>query len=153
MIYSQDFKSRPVYDHPSIIFAGFFLSSQHIQPKTMPLQPRFSQYFQRMGSKASQLWFPTFLSWTQAMVYHKWYVPDFLLIKQIFRNVSISCCFLFMGASYQDTWSVGSLRTVPTIVIAHTFCASPDTWISYRQCLINSGIFLRGLKLSGECRS
>ena len=45
------------------------------------------------------------------------------------------------------------LRTVPTIVIAHTFCASPDTRISYRQCLINSGIFLRGLKLSGECRS
>ena len=27
------------------------------------------------------------------------------------------------------------LRTVPTIVIAHTFCASPDTRISYRQCL------------------
>ena len=25
------------------------------------------------------------------------------------------------------------LRTVPTIVIAHTFCASPDTRISYRQ--------------------
>ena len=25
-----------------------------------------------------------------------------------------------------------SLRTVPTIVIAHTFCASPDTRISYR---------------------
>ena len=27
-----------------------------------------------------------------------------------------------------------NLRTVPTIVIAHTFCASPDTRISYRQC-------------------
>ena len=26
----------------------------------------------------------------------------------------------------------GNLRTVPTIVIAHTFCASPDTRISYR---------------------
>ena len=25
-----------------------------------------------------------------------------------------------------------NLRTVPTIVIAHTFCASPDTRISYR---------------------
>ena len=24
------------------------------------------------------------------------------------------------------------LRTLPTIVIAHTFCASPDTRISYR---------------------
>ena len=44
------------------------------------------------------------------MVYHKWYVPDLLLIKQIFRNVSISCCFLFMGASYQDTWSVGKFK-------------------------------------------
>ena len=29
-----------------------------------------------------------------------------------------------------------TLRTVPTIVIAHTFCASPDTRISYRQCLL-----------------
>ena len=28
------------------------------------------------------------------------------------------------------------LRTGPTIVIAHTFCASPDTRISYRQCLL-----------------
>ena len=27
------------------------------------------------------------------------------------------------------------LRTVPTIGIAHTFCASPDTRICYRQCL------------------
>ena len=28
------------------------------------------------------------------------------------------------------------LRTVTTIVIAHTFCASPDTRISYCQCLL-----------------
>ena len=35
----------------------------------------------------------------------------------------------------------GRLRTVPTIVIAHTFCASPDTRISYRQCLIIQGYF------------
>ena len=33
------------------------------------------------------------------------------------------------------------LRTVPTIVIAHTFCASPDTWISYRQSLLIQGYF------------
>ena len=33
------------------------------------------------------------------------------------------------------------LRTVPTIVIAHTFCASPDTGISYRQCLVIKGYF------------
>jgi len=33
------------------------------------------------------------------------------------------------------------LRTVPTIVIAHTFCASPDTRISYRQCLLIQGYF------------
>ena len=31
---------------------------------------------------------------------------------------------------------LGSLRTVPTIVIAHTFCASPDTRISYGWCLL-----------------
>ena len=34
-----------------------------------------------------------------------------------------------------------SLRTVPTIVISHTFCASPDTRISYRQCLLKQGYF------------
>ena len=34
-----------------------------------------------------------------------------------------------------------NLRTVPTIVIAHTFCASPDTRISYRQCLLIQGYF------------
>ena len=33
------------------------------------------------------------------------------------------------------------LRRVPTIVIAHTFCASPDTRISYRQCLLIQGYF------------
>ena len=33
------------------------------------------------------------------------------------------------------------LRTVPTIVIAHTFCASPDTRISYRECLLIQGSF------------
>ena len=33
------------------------------------------------------------------------------------------------------------LRTVPTIVISHTFCASPDTRISYRRCLLIQGNF------------
>ena len=33
-----------------------------------------------------------------------------------------------------------TLRTVPTIVL-HTFCASPDTRISYRQCLLIQGYF------------
>ena len=28
------------------------------------------------------------------------------------------------------------LRMVPTIVIAHMLCASPDTRISYRRCLL-----------------
>ena len=33
------------------------------------------------------------------------------------------------------------LRTMPTIVIAHAFCASPDTRISNRQCLLIQGYF------------
>ena len=32
---------------------------------------------------------------------------------------------------------------MPTIVIAHAFCASPDTRISYRQCLLIQG-YLKG---------
>ena len=34
-----------------------------------------------------------------------------------------------------------SLRTVPAIVIAHTFCASQDTRVSYRYCLLMQGYF------------
>ena len=36
---------------------------------------------------------------------------------------------------------VEDLRTVPTIVIAHTFCISRDTWISYGWCLLIQGYF------------
>ena len=46
--------------------------------------------------------------------------------------IKMECCSSF-GTSH--------LRTVPTIVIAHTFCASPDTRISYRQCLLIQGYF------------
>ena len=40
-------------------------------------------------------------------------------------------------------YSPNILRAVPTIVIAHTFCASPDTRISYmyRRCLLIQGYF------------
>ena len=44
---------------------------------------------------------------------------------------------IFSAEGYFDP----HLRTVPTIVIAHTFCASPDTRISYRQCLLIQGYF------------
>ena len=37
-------------------------------------------------------------------------------------------------------------------VTAHTFCASRDTRVSYGWCLLNTGIFLRGLKLCRESR-
>ena len=36
---------------------------------------------------------------------------------------------------------VNQYPCTPTIVIAHTFCASPDTRISYRQCLLIQGYF------------
>ena len=42
---------------------------------------------------------------------------------------------------------------MPTIVIARTFCASPDTRISYPRCLLTRQRLLRGLKLSGESKS
>ena len=37
--------------------------------------------------------------------------------------------------------TVFTLRKVPTIVIAHTFCASRDTRISYCWCLLVQGYF------------
>ena len=57
------------------------------------------------------------------------------------------------GASTNDYSLKSELRTVPTIVIAHTFCASPDTRIFLSVVLTNAGIFLRGLKLFGESRT
>ena len=33
------------------------------------------------------------------------------------------------------------MKMKSTIVIAHTFCASPDTRISFRQCLLILGYF------------
>ena len=45
------------------------------------------------------------------------------------------------------------LRTVPTIVTAHTFCASRDTRVSLWMVPTNTGIFLRGFKLYGESRA
>ena len=42
---------------------------------------------------------------------------------------------------------------MPTIVIAHTFCASQDTWGFLSVMLSNTVIFLRILKLSVESRS
>ena len=64
-------------------------------------------------------------------------------------DIKLEIAFLLIKQGPKLTKSKGA-----TIVIAHAFCASPDTWISYRQCLLNyTGIFLRGLKLSGESRS
>ena len=45
------------------------------------------------------------------------------------------------------------VRTVPTIVIAHMFCASRNSQDSYGSCLLMHGYILRGLKLCGENRT
>ena len=57
--------------------------------------------------------------------------------------------FIFIVIRIITTWmltakkraNIKMLRTVPTIVIAHTFCA--DTRISYRRCLLIQGYFAR----------
>ena len=69
----------------------------------------------------------------------------------IFISLIIFCYYFVWGrisgvAFMLMTYPIGvvvklPLRTVPTIVIAHTFCASPDTWISYRQSLLIQGYF------------
>ena len=45
------------------------------------------------------------------------------------------------------------LTAVPTIVIAHTFCASRDARVFQSVMLSKTVMFLRGLKLSVERRS
>ena len=46
-----------------------------------------------------------------------------------------------------------TLRAVPTVVTAHTFCASRDTRVFLSVILTNTLLFLHGLKLSVESRS
>ena len=45
------------------------------------------------------------------------------------------------------------LRTVPTIVTAHMFCASQDIRVSYGWCPLIQGYFCAGLKLYGKSRT
>ena len=54
-------------------------------------------------------------------------------VYSVFVHNMMDVIFMFPSPEY--------LRTVPTIVIAHTFCASPDTRISYRECLLIQGYF------------
>ena len=68
------------------------------------------------------------------------------------KTITALCFTTHLRLDFKDTVSV-RLRTVPTIVTAHTFCASLDTRISLSPVLTNTGIFLCGLKLSGESRS
>ena len=71
-------------------------------------------------------------------------------------------CFTLSSSRFPENmkieiWQPGAtscmLRTVPTIVTAHTFCASRDTRFSYQLVPTSTGIFLRGLKLYGESRT
>ena len=57
------------------------------------------------------------------------------------RTKSVVCMLLRVVLCLSPSNSL-SLRTVATIVIAHTFCASRDlTQISYRRCLLIQGYF------------
>ena len=66
-------------------------------------------------------------------------VCDFLVVVAIIA--ALESWRLLQRKRHFKTELCGRLRTVPTIVIAHTFCASPDTRISYRQCLLIQGYF------------
>ena len=61
-----------------------------------------------------------------------------LLACMLLSEIIVKYCMLQSKncCSIARIWFLKDLRTVPTIVIAHTFCASPDTRISYRQCLL-----------------
>ena len=63
-------------------------------------------------------------------------------IGKSIRDRFTRCDFCHMWQVYDMIYHCRSvLRTVLTIVIAHTFCASPDTRISYRWCLLIQGYF------------
>ena len=51
--------------------------------------------------------------------------------------VSYGLCYFF--PSMLSNYYALILRTVSTVVIAHTLCASLDTWISYEWCFLIRG--------------
>ena len=58
----------------------------------------------------------------------------------------MNCVLFYVVSKREEEYNLKGkllniLRTVPTIVIAHTFCASPNTRISYRRCLLMQGHF------------
>ena len=69
------------------------------------------------------------------------------------RLVSNFCHHSVHLVSYDHCSYDRNLRAVPTIVTAHTFCASRDTRVFLSVMLSNTVIFLRSLKLSVESRS
>jgi len=63
-------------------------------------------------------------------------------IQFLMQFLSYMILVVFSSKNRKDhTIQKFTLRMVPTIVIAHAFCTSPDTWISYRQCLLIQGYF------------
>ena len=73
-------------------------------------------------------------------LYLKYYEIFFCCCCNPFRIFHIYTLRI-LSHSYVHLLPFTRLRTVPTIVSAHTFCASPDTRISYRQRLLIQGYF------------
>ena len=78
------------------------------------------------------------LSWEQVNLFGSCVVPVKASMNEI--NVYLKCGLLTKWESVLHCY-VDNLRTVPTIVIAHTFCASRDGRISYGWCLLIQGYF------------
>ena len=58
------------------------------------------------------------------------------------RYTPVVCVFRIWFCPRLSTLSLlDNLRTVPTIVTAHAFCASQDTRVSYGLCLLIQGYF------------
>ena len=65
---------------------------------------------------------------------------------------SQKCCQFSLATKCMFLQIQFVLRTVPTIVTAHMFCASRDPRASYGWCLLKHGYFC-ALKLCGESRT
>ena len=66
---------------------------------------------------------------------------QYLTIQDCLRGVGCVCprfqgLIEYTGEVWRTLETDVELRTVPTIVTAHTFCASRDTRVSYGSCLL-----------------
>ena len=74
---------------------------------------------------------------------HEDFIIKQIKLNSVIHSLMTKYCLVSSLTGFQprEQRSDQNLRTVPTFVTAHTFCASRDTQVSYGWCLLTEGYF------------